>query len=413
MGIASEIQDYTSAGTDLVSAEPGTSLFGSVERRLFRATAVLSAIVALFVLIAGIIWALSMVLSFFYSLVMPLAVAGILALVLYPVVDHLERWMQLPRLAAVFVVVVLFMAVIAGVVIIILPALIRELVLFAEMVPPTLERGRDYMLEQFPGLTRVVMESAQDGDLKAAMPGIENTRKTLQSLAGVVAGLSFVPLLLFFALLSGGQLHARVTNVLSVFSARAQKNAMYFIDVFVAQVTGFFQGQLVIALIMGIMYAIGFTIIELKGGILIGVLLGLLNIVPFLGTLIGLLIVLPLAYTQTYGGFPLAALSLLVFAVVQLIESWLLTPKIMENRSGLHPALVVISVFFWGMAFGGITGMVLAVPLTAFLVAVWSQAKASLSRSMTSTHDASRIEVPAGTDQGAGARESADRETNN
>jgi len=85
-----------------------------------------------------------------------------------------------------------------------------------------------------------------------------------------------------------------------------------------------------------------------------------------------------------------------VFTVVQLLESWLLTPKIMANRSGLHPALVVISVFFWGIALGGIIGMILAVPLTAFIVAVWSQAKAGLTRSMKSDHDAILVETTAG-----------------
>lgn len=81
---------------------------------------------------------------------------------------------------------------------------------------------------------------------------------------------------------------------------------------------------------------------------------------------------------------------------MQLVESWLLTPKIMANRSGLHPALVVISVFFWGTALNGIIGMILAVPLTAFLVAVWVQAKASLARGMMGDEDIGRIAIPGG-----------------
>lgn len=205
-----------------------------------------------------------------------------------------------------------------------------------------------------------------------------------------------LPLFLYFALVSGGHLRTQIKGFLAVFSPATQKHALYFIDVFTRQVTGFFQGQLVIAVIMGAMFAAGFTAIGLKGGILVGLVLGLLNIVPFLGTLVGLLIVLPMAYFQPGGSLNLVGLSLLVFTVVQLVESWLLTPRIMANRSGLHPALVVISVFFRGTALGGIIGMILAVPLTAFLVAVWAQAKASLARGMMSDEDISRIEVPAG-----------------
>lgn len=389
-----------------MSAEPGTPLFGTVERRLFRATAVLFAIVAMVGLIAGIIWILGIALSFFYSVVMPLCLSGILALVLYPVVDQLERRTWLPRYAASMIVVLLFLAAIVGFVVMIVPALIRELVLFAEMVPPILAQWQDYMANRFPVFTGMIMQSAEGGEINTIIPGLEDTGKTVKSFAGILAGLSFVPLLLFFALLSGGRLHSQVTSVLSVFSAGTQKSAMYFIDVFVAQVTGFFQGQLVIAVIMGVMYAIGFTLIDLNGGILIGLLLGFLNIVPFLGTLIGLLIVLPLAYTQPYGGVDLLFLGLLVFSVVQLVESWLLTPKIMANRSGLHPALVVVSVFFWGTAFGGIAGMILAVPLTAFLVAAWKQAKAGLTRSMTSEHGSGRIEVPTGAGQASTTEDS-------
>ncbi len=115
----------------------------------------------------------------------------------------------------------------------------------------------------------------------------------------------------------------------------------------------------------------------------LGLILGLLNVVPFLGTVIGLVIVLPLSYFQPDGGIGVLVVTILVFAVVQLIESWVLTPRIMAHRTGLPPVLVVISVFFWGIAFGGVAGMILAVPLTAFLVATWSQIKAGLTRSLS------------------------------
>jgi len=197
--------------------------------------------------------------------------------------------------------------------------------------------------------------------------------------AGMLAGLSFVPLFLFFTLLSGDLLRGQANEVLSVFRKPTQLKVMYFADVFLGYVTTFFQGQLLIALCMGVLYALGFAVIGLEYGVLAGLVLGLLNIVPFLGSLIGLLVVLPIAYMQPEGGVELLALAAIVFALVQLIESWLLTPKIMANRSGLHPALVVISLFFWGTVLGGITGMVLAVPLTAFFVAIWAEIKASLT----------------------------------
>jgi predicted PurR-regulated permease PerM len=61
--------------------------------------------------------------------------------------------------------------------------------------------------------------------------------------------------------------------------------------------------------------------------------------------------------------------------VVQTIEGYILTPKIMRDRTGLHPLAVIVAVFFWGSALGGILGMILAIPLTAFLVVLWRLAK--------------------------------------
>lgn len=205
---------------------------------------------------------------------------------------------------------------------------------------------------------------------------------------GLLAGLGFVPLFLFFALLSGHSLRGQVAELLSVFQKPTQHKALYFMDVFVEYVTTFFQGQLIIAGAMGTMFAMGFAIIGLQLGVLIGLVLGLLNIVPFLGTLIGLMVVLPMAYLQPDGGgIQLLVLAGLVFTTVQLVESFLLTPHIMANRSGLHPALVIISLFFWGTALSGIIGMVLAVPLTAFFVTIWAEIKASLKRTLSKRED--------------------------
>jgi predicted PurR-regulated permease PerM len=376
-----------------MNADHETRLFGAVERRLFRVTAILFCAVSLAALIAIVVWVLGQALAYFYNLIVALSVAGILALVLYPLVDHLERGVGLSRIAATSVIVLLMILVIVGAALLLVPTLARQIGQFTEVAPGVLAGWQDHLSSRFPGLTRILVESAQDGNLKDLVPDLEDTSRTLKSYAGVLVALSIVPLLLFFTLLSGGKLRGQVEGVVSVFSSGTQRKIMYLIDVFLGQVTGFFQGQLVIALIMGTMLATGFTLIGLKGGILIGLVLGLLNIVPFLGTLVGLLIVLPIAYFQPEGGLQLLGLSLLVFAAVQLVESWLLTPKIMANRSGLHPALVVVSVFFWGTALGGIVGMILAVPLTAFVVAVWLQVKDSLARSMVSDDDAVRIDT--------------------
>jgi predicted PurR-regulated permease PerM len=100
-----------------------------------------------------------------------------------------------------------------------------------------------------------------------------------------------------------------------------------------------------------------------------------LNIVPYLGSIIGLALTLPLAFLQSDGGWKLVGLVLAVKMVVQLIEGWVLTPKIMGARTGLHPVTIIVAIFFWGTAFDGVLGMLLAIPLTAFFVTAWRLVK--------------------------------------
>ena len=119
------------------------------------------------------------------------------------------------------------------------------------------------------------------------------------------------------------------------------------------------------------MFAIGFALVGLPYGIVIGMALGLLNIIPYLGSIAGLGVALPMAYFGTEGGVTRLVLVLIVFSAVQVIEGYFLTPRVMGNRTGLHPALIIFAVFFWGVALGGILGMMLAIPLTAFAVVFW------------------------------------------
>ena len=124
-----------------------------------------------------------------------------------------------------------------------------------------------------------------------------------------------------------------------------------------------------IGLLYGVILAVGFAVLRIPGGVLIGFIVGLMNIVPYLGTLVGLSLILPIAFLS--GGIWLAVGALIVFCIAQLVESYYLTPKIMGKRTGLHPMIIMVAIFFWGTALDGVLGMVLAVPLTAFFVVFW------------------------------------------
>ena len=378
VGVVNVVAQHTAASPS------GKRLFNTVELRLFRCTAVVLSLVMLAALVGMVVWSFGWILSVFYNLLLPLSLAGIMALVLYPVVEVLQRRLHLPRVLVVILLLLAFFILIGGLVVLLVPTMVNQTVQLMTTLPDTLARWQLDFAAHFPELNAMIsssMESSNGGEESSSM--LENPGEMVMSYLGLLAGMSFVPLFLFFALLSGNRLRGQASELLSVFNAMTRKKVLYFMDVFVGYITAFFQGQLIIAMCMGTLYALSFMLIGLQYGVLIGFLLGMLNIVPFLGSLIGLMLVLPMAYLQPEGGIQLLLFAAAVFAVVQVIESGLLTPKIMANRSGLHPAVVVISLFFWGTALGGIIGMVLAVPLTAFFVTVWGEVKTTVAHALS------------------------------
>lgn len=354
--------------------------FAPNQQRLLRVTILTLSGVILVGTLVFVFWVLAKVVAALHLLIFPLAIAGLLALVLFPIVEFFQRRLRMSRLVAVSVLFLILLGLLVALLVLVLPAAIYQGSQFLESVPAMAERGYHSLSFKFPRALPVLEDALAKMDIQAMLPDAEKTLSRAFVYLGFLVGLGFVPLYLFFALLSGHRLKAAARNTLFVLSPASQNQVIYHGQLFVDYLTAFFRGQLTIALIMGVMMAIGFTVLGLEAAIYFGLALGLLNIVPYLGFIVGIMTVLPVAYFQADGGAPLVLLVLAVIAVTQLVESMFLTPKIMADRSGLHPALVVISILFWGTVLGGVVGMILAVPLTAFLLTVGAHMKTRLAR---------------------------------
>ena len=208
------------------------------------------------------------------------------------------------------------------------------------------------------------------------MPSIRTAWSSLLGLFAKITYLAVIPIYLFYFLSSNRNLIDDLEGELGFLSTSVKEDVVFLIREFVGIMVAFFRGQLLIGLLMGIGYAIGFSISGLKFGIALGLLFGLLNIVPYLGSIVGIVTALLVAYLQPGGISETGQWTVLLgcgisFVVVQLIESYYLTPKIMGKQTGLHPVVVIVSIFFWGSALGGILGMIFGIPLTAFIIIAW------------------------------------------
>lgn len=149
------------------------------------------------------------------------------------------------------------------------------------------------------------------------------------------------------------------------------------IDAFFDILVSFFQRQTVICLIEGCLYGAGFALVGLPYGFLIGFALGVLNLIPFFGSLVCLPIALPMAYFVHGGSLTRLVLVLCVWGAGQVLDGYFITPKIQGNRTGLGYAGVIFSFIFWSKLLGPLLGMLLAIPLSAFCVVLWRALKST------------------------------------
>jgi predicted PurR-regulated permease PerM len=366
------------------------TLFSPSQRKLIGFAAGLASFLAIIALIVFIFVVASRLVGHFSGVLWPLAIAGIVALMLRPVAGFLERKLHISRVLSVIILYALVVLALAGILFAILPAVISEIIDLFQSLPEIWRTAVAFVQSHYPDWVakiQVQMENetvrnlVDEGAMKlrdlamATVPGLLAAGGHVIGLFGAAAGLAIIPIYLFFFLQSDEEPTTHLADYLPFLREGTRDDVVFLAKEFIGIVVTFFRGQLLIGLIMGILLSIGFSLAGLKFGILMGMTIGILNIIPYLGTIIGLSAALPTAFFQPGGGVTLAGITLGIFIVVQVIEGYLLTPRIMGKSTGLHPVTIIIAIFFWGTALGGILGMVLAIPLTAFLVTVWRLAK--------------------------------------
>jgi len=177
-----------------------------------------------------------------------------------------------------------------------------------------------------------------------------------------VVNLALIPVLTFYFLRDWDTLVARIAELiprdhLSTISRLAREAS--------DSLGAFLRGQLLVMLAQGTIYAIGMSLVGLRLGLLIGLIAGLISFVPYLGAILGIVMALMAAIMQQ-GGLDWTLMLLVsgVFAIGQLIESYLLTPRLVGDKIGLHPMAVIFAVMAGGSLFGFL-GLLLALPVAA------------------------------------------------
>jgi predicted PurR-regulated permease PerM len=360
------------------------------QKRVVAAAVTTLSLVVILAAVAALFWVAATFLKAFSHVFLPLAVAGVAALVFRPYFDFLRTKLKMPVGLAI---VAFFLSALVPLTAFgwFFGALIADQISgMVKAFPEWWARVQEQFRSQWPQVVQFFQTTPMGQQITEFAEAQKETMlhglqlvggKALSAGAGVVRGIGVLaawvvtPVYLIFFLMAERKPLKNLEGNLPFLKAETRKDVVFLAQEFINIIVAFFRGQLVIAFLQGVLYAIGFSIVGLKYGFVLGLVLGFLNIIPYLGSIIGLGTTLPLAYFQQGGGLWTLVAVLVVFTIVQLIESYLLTPKIMGDKTGLHPMAIIVAIFFWGSALQGILGMILAIPLTAFLVVFWRLAK--------------------------------------
>ncbi len=323
-------------------------------------------------------------------ILIPLALAFIVAYIFNPLVDSLEK-RKIPRALTIAALLVLILAVLAGSLLIVVPRLVREtsdLVQSVQQNFPAIQRELQDALVRFSNshVAEKVTAGIEDalGALQDRIPQmLQSMQKVLGSIVtgtfGVVG--SIVNFLLFavvsvYLLNDFNKVTAKAKQLIPLAHKEYVLGIMERID---ANLRSFFRGQLITCTILAVLYAIGLSIVGVPFALLIAVVGGYGQVVPYLGTALAIAPAALLALIE-FGDFvhPLAAV--LVFAVGQTLEGFVITPKIMGESVGLHPVVIILAILVFGNLLGFL-GVLLAVPLAAVLKVLLGEALARYKQS--------------------------------
>ena len=322
--------------------------------------------IALSALGALIVWLLAPVLT-------PFIIAAVLAYVLHPLVERLAR-RRVPRLVAVTLVEVAAIVIALAVVLLIVPILSKQLPLLREQIPLFADRLNTTLT---PILSRFGFDVALDtSSIKAFVfkylnANLEDWTATALSsariggsiLLAVVGNVFLVPMVLFYLLSDWNSLRQRLANLIP---PRLRETTHGFIDECDSVLGQYLRGQLSVMVVLAIYYSVGLTLFGFDLAVPVGVFTGLAVFVPYVGFGLGLTLALISGVLQFSGWHGVVGVAV-VFGIGQLLEGFVLTPRLVGERIGMSPLTVIFALLAFGHLFGFV-GVLIALPVSAVLV---------------------------------------------
>lgn len=334
-------------------------------------------VILLILLIIFLSWQVRFILepirALFTAVGAPILIAGVLYYLLSPLVKMLTRYTHIPRALAIGLILIAIIGLAAGLITMLVVVLRFQVMTFIDNWPNYWHASQNFINETFKssqfkpvreflnntntGINQNVIDWSKKY-LTTGVAGISSLASTLTSV-GITA--VSTPFILYYMLLDG---HKFSGFVAEKFPPKAQHSLRELLTDISKQIAKYIRGQLGVGLAVMIMFGIGYTIIGLPYGILLAMMAGFFNMIPYVGSILAQVPVFIVALIA--GGPKLLILAIIVLVIEQPIEGHVIAPKILGDALAIHPVTVIV-VLLTGAHIFGVLGVILGVPTYAVL----------------------------------------------
>lgn len=334
--------------------------------------------------VAGIALAIY-ILNLLSDVLLPFFIGWVFAYMLYPLVKFFQYKLRLrSRVVSIILAGIVVLAVLGGILWLVIPPIISETIRFKDVIIEFIttrwgESEITYHIKAFfqthvdqNSILQLLHEkNIMEAANSAINQALDVVYKTVDIVIGVIASLITL-LYMFFILLDYEKISNGWIKLVPKKNRRFAGRLAHDVE---HGMNAYFRGQALVAFLVGVLFSIGFLIIDFPMAIGLGLFIGLLNLVPYLqvvGFIPTILLAMIKAAETGQNLWLILLLAAIVFIVVQTIQDMILVPKIMGKLMGLNPAIILLSLSIWGSLLG-IIGLIIALPLTTMILSYYKQ----------------------------------------
>ena len=328
-----------------------------------------------FLILSKITYVFNPIKEFFSVIGLPIVMAGILFYLVNPLIDWMEK-RKIPRIAGIGIVFMVIIGLVVWGIIILIPIIREQTMSLIENWPTYWDK----VISQFDNLLRSNIFSQLQAQLtdvnqsiiksvsEQANSVVNSTFSGIGSVLGtmtnIVIGLITMPIILFFLLKDGRNLPHYTMKFIPTKMRLSTYNLLKEIN---TQISQYIRGQLLVAFFVAVMFWIGFAIIGLEYAVLLAILAGVLNLIPYLGSFLAIIPILIIALVASPA---MLVKVIIVFAIEQTLEGRVIQPLILGSNLKIHPVTIIVVLLTAGKLFG-VPGVILGIPMYAVLKVIF------------------------------------------